>query len=150
MGQDLRGVVMAWPLLVMAAVSVASSVYSGAKKKEAANDEADRTREQGRILYAEAQRDASLIRKEGDRFAQMQSQQYIGAGFKLKRSALIVLADTRRQAGEKAGTVERRGKAQSTMSNAEAEAYDNAGRAALVSGVMQGVSSAISIYGGSK
>ncbi len=139
---------MAWPLIVMGVLSAASSVMGGASKKKAAEEEAGFLREEGSILYGEALRDASLVRKEGEIFAQNQSMEYIASGVVLGGSALVTLRETRRKAKEEADAIEKRGESHLTLATGRADQLDDQGRSNMIQGIIGGVSSIFSTFGG--
>lgn len=132
---------MAFPLIAFAAVGAIAGVIGGFQKKRALENEADAIRQEGEIIYQESLRDAAIVRKEGDVFAQTQSLQYIASGFVLGGSALITMKDTRIKAGAQAQSIAERGAAISTKANRQALRLDTAGRGAVIEGLIKGATS---------
>lgn len=129
------------------ALSVGSKLYSGYSKEQSMLSESGFLRDEGRIIYGEALRDASIIRLEGERFAQKQANQYIASGVQLGGSALITMAETRKMAGAEATAVERRGKATYDLAEKRAKIMQKEGKASLIAGLIDGATSALSFMG---
>lgn len=140
---------MALPLLAIATLlSAGSQIYTGAQQKKSLVKEGNLIARQGEILYTEALRTASIIRQQGDIFAQKQSLQYIGSGVNLGGSALITLKQTRMYAEAEAKAVERRGLAERDLGYAKRDIAKSEGNASLISGFLGGFSSVLSMFGG--
>lgn len=118
------------------ALLMGSSLFSGFSAYRSSSARADSLERQGTILYQEAQRDANIIREEGERFAATQSLQFISNGFELTGSALITLEQTRKYADTEATATERRGRAQYALAYEESSILRREGFASIVSGVL--------------
>lgn len=134
---------MAFPMLALAAISFGAKAYEGYSKNKSLRDEGAAVAEQGKIIYAEALRDADLVRQEGEIFAQKQSLQYIGSGVILGGSALITLKQTELYANEKANSIEARGLATKNLADQKNNIAKREGTASLISGFLGGATSAL-------
>jgi hypothetical protein len=122
--------------LIVTGVSILSQFLGGMSKKSNADKTAYDAEKQGLILFAERRRDANLIRRDGEIFAQRQALGYVGAGVKIGGSALITLEHTRRMAGAEASAVERRGKAELDLTSTRAGTVRNEGNASMISSLL--------------
>ena len=89
----------------------------------------------GRMLKAEAYREAVVVREEGFRFSQSQKMAYIGSGVQVAGTPLITIAQTQSWAEEEAKATERRGDAQAEQMNRTGRAAASEGRAKLFQGI---------------
>lgn len=123
------------------AISAAGSLYGGVSSYRSSISAARDMRYQGAIAEGESYRSAAIIREEGRKFAANQSLQYIGSGVQLMGSTLITIAQTKKYAETEAKAEEDRGRAVRYLSESQAAIREEEGRAALVSGILDGVGS---------
>ena len=140
-------------MVLMAAAAIigaVGSIYSGISAKNAADAISGNMRDQGDLQAMEAFRTASIIEEEGEKFAAQQSLQYIGSGVQVAGSALVTIAQTKKYAATEAAATRSRGEAQRDLAYAGADIKPNEGRAAMVSGILQGASkfSKVGVKGG--
>jgi len=110
------------------------SIYQGVQQNAAAKAQADTTRSYAQIQQAEANREASRIEDDGNRFAQKQKMMYIGSGVEYGGSAVITIAQTKKWASAEASAMRARGSAIMDYSRQTARIQEGQGRAALVGG----------------
>lgn len=139
---------MAFPMLAFAAISAGANIYSGFQKKKALESEGELVAKQGELMYQESLKEAEMIRREGEIFAQKQSLQYIASGVVLGGSALITLKQTRMFAEEQASATERRGKAGMELSYAKRDIAKKEGTASIIGGFGNAAISVLSAYPG--
>jgi len=123
------------------ALGALGSIYTGISAFNAAGAVAEDLRFEGEVVFREAIRTANVIREEGMKFAAAQSLQYIGSGVQLAGSALVTIAQTEKFAETEASAVEARGGATKSLAERSARVKENEGRAALVGGIVGGVTS---------
>lgn len=131
---------------MMAIASIASSVYSGSKQKDADKAQASMAEDDARLLKWESEREAAITRDEGIRYAKEQAMAYMSSGVQLEGSALLTVAETIKLSETEAKAIEYRGGRMSDMKNREASIYRKQGRASFISSVFSGASDAASIY----
>jgi hypothetical protein len=124
------------PITLLTLVSAGVSIFQGVQKRKSMFPQAEDAEGQAIQLFAERRRDANLIRRDGDIFAQRQALAYVGAGVKIGGSALITLEHTRRMAGAEADAVERRGKAEFDLTRTNTRTARSEGNASLISGFL--------------
>lgn len=132
-------VTLATIAVIGTAVSAGSSVMGGIEANKAAKAEANLQREQGDIAAREAQFNA-----ENEAFSQTQSVQrqrlaFLSNGVSLEGSPLDVLAQSKKYGQSQVDAILRQGSAQKSLAYQSANITRNKGRAALTSGIMQGV-----------
>lgn len=129
-----------------AVASLATSVYSGSKQKDAAKAQAGMAEDDARLLKWEAEREAAITRDEGIRYAKEQAMAYMSSGVQLEGSALLTVAETIKLSETEAKAIEYRGGRMADMKNREASIYRKQGRASFISSIFSGASNAASIY----
>ena len=137
---------MSWIAVGVTAVSVGTSLYSGAQANKAAKKQAALQEEQGQIQLQEALVEAAQIRQEGERTKQEQMMQYIGSGVEIQGTPLLVMAETTKLANTEAVATEKRGYAQGDLANAKAKITRSEGKAQMIASIGSAVSSGATTY----
>lgn len=135
------------PFIAVAAISAGTSIYKGYSQKKSLEDQAEQQRDQARLARLEAEEEAGRREEERDRFLGTQRVAFASNGIRLNanaKSSLAVLDDTKRQFNMEIDAIRRRGKAQEQYSFREAEISDKKGKAALLSGFLEGAEKVVS------
>jgi len=128
-------------------ISAVGDIYTGVSAMNAANQSAAEMRREGDILFSESLRTAAIIEEEGEKFAAMQSLQYIGSGVQVAGSALVTIAQTKKYAATEAEATRASGRARRDLAYTRARRTENEGRASLVSGIIGGASKLFNVAG---
>ena len=137
---------MSWIAVGVTAVSVGTSLYSGAQANKAAKKQAALQEEQGQIQLQEALVEAAQIRQEGERTKQEQMMAYIGSGVEIQGTPLLVMTETTKLADTEAAATEKRGYAQGNLANAQAKITRAEGKAQMIASIGSAVSSGATTY----
>ena len=136
---------MTTPLIALGGtLSFAGNLIQGYSAYRSSKTQGENVLEQGRIVYRESLRDANITREEGERFAAKQSLEFIGNGFQLGGTGLIITNQTLKFAETEAQAQESRGLASLFLAERESDRIQDEGRAALISGVIKGAGNLIS------
>lgn len=130
----------------LTAVSVGTSLYAGYSAQKSAKKQASLMEEQGALQRDEALREAARIRDDGYRFKQEQGMAYISSGVELAGTPLLVMAETSKLAEAEAAATEKRGYAESDLSNAQAKITRSEGKSQMIASIGQAASSGVSTY----
>lgn len=137
---------MSWIAVGVAAVSVGTSLYSGAQANKAAKKSASLQEEQGQLQQQEAMVEAAQIREEGERTKQEQMMAFVGSGVEIQGTPLLLMAETTKLANTEAAATEKRGYAQGNLANAQAKITRSEGKAQMIASIGNAVSSGATTY----
>jgi hypothetical protein len=135
---------------LLAAASVATSLFGGFSAKEAADDSASLQKQEGKLKRDELFREAARIRDEGFRFKQEQMIQYVSSGVEITGTPLLLMQETSIMAEAEAKATEDRGTAIQDLANANAKITKKQGKAALISSIGNAVSGGVNTYRAAK
>ena len=130
----------------LALASLVMGVFQGHQANQASQSAASQYESQGRILQSEANREANRIEDDAKRFAADQKMMYIGSGVEIGGSAVVTLAQTDAWGKAEAESVRSRGAALRAYNKQSGSNARRMGRSQFIGGIMQGASSAYSMY----
>lgn len=133
-------------MLVVAGVSGALQVKAGMDQKKAMERQADAYEEQARIAQQEADLEAERRAEERDKFIAKQKVAFLASNIGIGGSVVSALDESFRQFGFEIDAIRRQGVAQSNQLRTEASITRDKGKAALLSGIAQGVGTVASGY----
>ena len=125
---------------VLALAQVGSGLAQGITSYTTGQAQGNQLESEGIILEGEANREASRIEDEGNRFAQEQKMAYIASGVEIGGSAVVTLAQTDKWAKTQADAVRSRGSAIRSYYNRRGQIAKNEGLAGFISGIAGGIS----------
>lgn len=125
-----------------------AQVYQGVQENKAAKAQTEQLRKQAAIAEQEAQRAATVKAEERRKFIAQQKVAFLNNGISLEGSAQAVFEDTNRMFQEEIDAIIRSGAADAAYLRDEANIKASSGRAALTTGVLKSIGTAVS--GGSK
>lgn len=128
-------------------ISGAGKIYAGYSAYKSAFSEASLLEEQGALTRDDYYKQAALVRDEGHRLRAKQTMEYVSAGVEVVGTPLLVLRETLSRSYARARSYEKTGQNVMDLYNAKAKIMRSEGKAALISGVLQGAGS---ISGGFK
>ena len=131
---------------ILAGVSVGSKIYGGIQAKKTAEQQAQLNEAQARLASSEAEREAGRKTEEQRKFLARQKMSFLANGVGLGGSAGFVLEDTAAQFQQEIDAIRKSGAARAGFLNKEADISRSTGRAALVSGILDGVTSGAKSY----
>lgn len=137
---------MAVALIALAAVSVASQLYSGYQANQSARKEADATEAQGSLMREEAYRSAWQRAEEVEKSRSKQKLAFLTNGVQISGTPELVLDETTRQGQAEVDALVRRGNALYDLSYQKADIMRSEGRAALIGGMGKAASTGASMY----
>lgn len=126
------------PAVAFAAVSAGMSVMEGLFSYMASGDRAAVQESRGRMMRLEAEVEAQRYREEAESYQSSQSVQYTKSGVLLEGSPLTILDETMRVAEENISSIRAGGRARQFQANMRARQARQAGRDALLGGVVKG------------
>ncbi len=127
--------ILAVALIGLTAASIVTQVAGAAASRDAAKKEAGLQETQGRIIQAEAEETAENVGEENRKFRARQKLLFLKAGVTLEGSPLLILEETKEEGEEEVEAIQRRGAAQLTLSQQQAEITRSQGRAAFIGGI---------------
>lgn len=130
-----------------ALLSAAGSIYSGRQQKKAAKKEAELKRQQGELLWKEAQRSAAKTYEDAVRFSAEQKMSYLSSGVEFEGSASDTVKQTLAWGKEESDAILERGKAERKLGLQIAANTESAGRAAMIASYLQAGGTALSAAG---
>ena len=116
----------------------AGQIYSGYSTYKAAFGEASLLEEQGRLTRDDYFRQAALVKDAGERLRSKQTMEYISSGVEVVGTPLLVLRETLSRSYARASSYETTGQNMLDLYNRKAKIMRKEGKAALISGVLQG------------
>lgn len=132
---------MASPALVFAGVQSAMSVLGGLFDYAQSGPLSEVHNSRARMLQMEAEYDAQRYAEQARSFQAEQRMKYVKSGVTLEGSPLDILNETMRNADETVSAIRARGRASAFDERARGQQVRQAGRAALLRGVIGGTSS---------
>lgn len=129
-------------MLAIAFAGAGSSIAGGIGGISAANQEANLQKQQGDIALQESQINANNAAYNSTQQVENQRLAFLANGVSLEGSPTAVLAASKSYAQTQVNSILNEGAAKYNLAQEEAAQTKNKGRAALVAGIAQGVSSA--------
>ena len=129
--------------LGMAAAQFGASVYQGAQKWKSAKQNYKSLRENAEIVRQETKREAANIRREADMFAKQQMMDFISSGVTGEGTPTVLTKDTYKLGEEEAKATERAGEFEALQLDRQAKQTKSQGKAAIISSIFGGGSSAM-------
>jgi hypothetical protein len=120
--------------ITMVGIGAGASILGGIAANNAAQAEADRLEQQGRIAQQESLEEAQRKADENRKFSKVQKLAFLKNGVTLEGSPLLVLDETLDEGQKEVDAEVRRGNAQATLHNQKAAQTRNEGRAQLLGG----------------
>lgn len=136
--------ILAVALIGLTAASIVTQVVGGAATRDAAKKEAGFQETQGRIAQAEAEETAENVSEENRKFKARQKLLFLKAGVTLEGTPLLILQETEEEGQEEVEAIRRRGEAQLTLSQQQAEITRSRGRAAFIGGIAGATATGVS------
>jgi len=118
-------------------------VYAGYRTREAMFGEASLLEQQGSLARDDYYKQAALVRDEGHRLRAKQTMEYVSSGVEVIGTPLLVLRETLSRSYARAYSYERTGEATKQLYDRKAAITRKEGKAAFVSGVLQGAGTII-------
>lgn len=112
--------------------------YAGYWTREAMFGEASLLEEQGALARDDYYKQAALVRDEGHRLRSKQTMEYVSSGVEVVGTPLLVLRETLSRSYARASSYEKTGAATQQLYARKAQIMRKEGKAAFVSGVLQG------------
>jgi len=128
---------------VAIAMQVASGVMSGMAADKAGKAQQKQLEQQAEVVRAEAKRDAGRLRLRHKQATARKKLQFFHQGVGIAGSPANIIASDINLQDEEARAIIARGNAQSSLLITQGQNARNEGRAALLSGIIGGVSSGI-------
>lgn len=117
--------------------------YAGYRTREAMFGEASLLEQQGSLARDDYYKQAALVRDEGHRLRAKQTMEYVSSGVEVIGTPLLVLRETLSRSYARAYSYEKTGEATKQLYDRKAAIMRKEGKAAFVSGVLQGAGSII-------
>lgn len=123
---------------ILAGLQVGASLYEGSTTRSAYKAQASLVEDDARLLKWEAERDAAVMRDDGQRYAKEQAMAYVSSGVQMSGSALLITAETIKMSEAEAGAIEFRGDRMYDAKMREASNLKKQGKASFISSVLGG------------
>lgn len=130
-------------MVASAAVGIGTSVYGGMSQQKAAKEEAALVAKQGDVAFEEARVSAADEARAQTHAVQRQKLAFLSSGVSLEGSPLMVLNESREYGQQSVDAILRQGSARKELAYSQASQLKKKGRAALITGIGEGVSKAI-------
>jgi len=124
-------------------LSGAGKIYAGYSTYKSAFSEASLLEQQGSLARDDYYKQAALVRDEGHRLRAKQTMEYVSSGVEVIGTPLLVLRETLSRSYARAYSYEKTGEATKQLYDRKAAIMRKEGKAAFVSGVLQGAGSII-------
>jgi hypothetical protein len=118
-------------------------IYGGYQTKQAMFGEASLLEQQGVLARDDYYKQAALVRDEGHRTRAKQTMEYISSGVEVIGTPLLVLRETLSRSYARASSYEKTGAATQQLYDRKAKIMRKEGKAALISGVLQGAGTVV-------
>jgi len=118
-------------------------IYAGYSAYKSAFGEASLLEEQGSLTRDDYFKQAALIKDSGERLRAKQTMDYVSAGVEVVGTPLLVLKETLSRSYARASSYETTGGNYQALYNRKAKIMRSEGRAALISGILQGTGMAV-------
>lgn len=128
-------------LLAVQSAGAITSIAGGISQSNAANQNAQIQEQQGNLALQESQINANNAAFNETQQVQNQRLAFLANGVSLEGSPSLVLAQSKQYAQTQVNSILNEGAAQYNLSQEQAAVTKNQGRAALISGLAQGVGS---------
>jgi len=132
---------------ILAGAAVGSKIYGGVQAKKTAEQQAQLNEAQARLVASEATTEANRKAEEQRKFVAQQKMAFLASGVGLAGSPALVLEDSFQQFQQEINAIRRSGAARAEFLNKEADISRSTGRASLISGVLDGITSGAGVYG---
>lgn len=131
---------------VLAASAVVSQLYAGYSANKSARREAGAMETQGALIQEEQDAEARRYAEDVRKFRSKQKLAFLANGVTLQGTPGLVMEETSRQGQEEVNAISRRGKAYSSLYYQKADIMRNEGRAGLIGGIGNALSSGAWMY----